>query len=78
MPTLTPSGRQSPQIPLQSRHRILLIVREIDAALDENTPWRNRFGVFRHQRPLLRRSRPSEDEHRKRDTHQSEFHESLS
>ena len=41
------------QIALQSRHRILHAVREVDAALDQHAARANRLRVLGHQRTLL-------------------------
>ena len=77
MPTLTPGWAVATRFPSSPDTGYSLIVCEIHAALGENTPWRNRFRVFRRQRPLLRATGQAEEEHQRGDT-PIRFHESLS
>ena len=46
-------GRHAPEITLQARHRVLLVVCGLDTALDEYAAGTDRLRVFGRQRTLL-------------------------
>jgi hypothetical protein len=59
-------GRNPPQVAAQAGHGIVLIVRVVDATLDQDTTGADRLGIFGGQRTLLGTGRP--DERQQRDT----------